>query len=336
MPAGQALLPRPEFLNPSKSMDLKFETGLGRRCPHFLEHFASIHLHFVNFLPNFAIKRSIMAKLSKIEVKGVEVSISSIDQEEYVSLTDIARFRDADRSDYILQNWLRNRSTIEFIGLWELFRNQQFDTVEFERLKNEAGSNSFSLTPMRWIQATNAVGIFTKKGRYGGGTYAHKDIAFEFASWISAEFKFYLIMEFQRLGKKDAARLKKEWNVGRMLAKVNYRIHTDSIQENLIPKELTSEQTKVIYASEADLLNIALFGITATQWRKANPELSGNMRDNATIEQLVVLANLESMNALLINQGLSAHERLKTLNAQAVLQIRSLLKNNQVKLLASI
>lgn len=271
-----------------------------------------------------------MPKRSKIEVRGVEVSISSVNKEEYISLTDIARYRDAERSDYILQNWLRNRSTIEFIGLWELFNNpHNFNTLEFERFKIESGSNSFSLTPMRWIEATHAAGMFTKKGRYGGGTYAHKDIAFEFASWISAEFKFYLILEFQHLQKAEAARSNKEWNVSRMLAKVNYRIHTDSIQENLIPKALTPKQIQGIYASEADLLNVALFGMTASQWRKANPSLDGNMRDHATMEQLVVLANLESMNALFVQQQMPPAERLKILNAQAMQQMRSLLRNQE-------
>ncbi len=271
-----------------------------------------------------------MAKRSKIEVRGVEVSISTVNKEEYISLTDIARFRDEDRSDYIVQNWMRNRSTIEFMGLWESFNNPAFKPLDFEGFKNEAGSNSFVMTPKKWVDATDAIGIFSKAGRYGSGTYAHKDIAFEFASWISAEFKFYLIMEFQRLQQDEAKRQKKEWNVSRMLAKVNYRIHTDSILENLVPKAVTAGQIQGIYASEADLLNVALFGQTASQWRKSNAGLDGNMRDHATLEQLVVLANLESLNALFIQQGLPSTQRLEFLNGQAITQMRSLLKHQQV------
>jgi hypothetical protein len=269
-----------------------------------------------------------MANRRKIEVRGVEVSIATNNKEDYVSLTGIARFRDAERTDFILQNWMRNRSTIEFMGLWETFNNPNFNPIEFDGFKNDSGSNSFSLTPKRWIEATGATGIFSKSGRYGGGTFAHKDIAFEFASWISAEFKFYLIKEFQRLQQEDAKRNKKEWSVGRMLAKVNYRIHTDSIQENLIPPTLTPKQIQGIYATEADLLNVALFGLTAAQWRRANKDLQGNMRDHATLEQLVVLANLESLNALFIQQGLTQTQRLQTLHDQAVQQMRSLLKRN--------
>jgi hypothetical protein len=221
-----------------------------------------------------------MPKNKKIEVIGTEVIIYTQNEQDFISLTDIARFRDADRSDYILQNWMRNRSTIEFIGLWEQFNNPNFNSIEFDGIKNLAGSNSFSLTPKRWIESTNAVGFVSKTGRYGG-TFAHRDIAFEFASWLSAEFKFYLIKEFQRLKTEESDRLNLEWNLQRTLAKVNYHIHTDAIKENLIPAALSSAQKSFVYANEADLLNVALFGMTAKEWRAANPNADGNIRDTA-------------------------------------------------------
>ena len=253
-------------------------------------------------------------KNKKLNVKGTEVMLLKKNNDEFISLTDIARFRDSDRSDYILQNWMRNRSTIEFIGLWELFNNPGFNSIEFDGIKMMAGSNSFSLTPKRWIETTNAKGIMSKTGRYGG-TFAHIDIAFEFASWISAEFKFYLIREFQRLKADENDRLKLEWNLQRTLAKVNYHIHTDAIKEKLIPDQLSKVQVSLVYASEADLLNMALFGKTAGDWRAENPGLEGNVRDYATLEQLVVLSNLESINALLIQQSLTQSER-KTVNGK--------------------
>jgi len=213
------------------------------------------------------IKYSIkMAKNSKIVVRGLEIVVFKNLQEDFISLTDLARHRDAERSDYILQNWMRNRSAIEFMGLWEHFNNPHFNSIEFDGIKMSAGSNSFSLTPKKWIESTNAIGIISKTGRYGG-TFAHKDIAFEFASWLSAEFKFYLIKEFQRLKDDESDRLNLHWNFQRTLAKVNYQIHTDAIKENLIPKNITSAQKNVIYANEADLLNVALFGKTAKEWR---------------------------------------------------------------------
>jgi hypothetical protein len=208
-----------------------------------------------------------MAKNKKINVQGVDILLYQEHQNDYISLTDIARHRDSERSDYILQNWMRGGSTIEFIGLWEQFNNPDFNSIEFDGIKNAAGSNSFSLTPKRWIQQTNAIGIVSKRGRYGGGTYAHRDIAFEFATWLSAEFKFYLIKEFQRLKADENDRLKLDWNLQRTLAKVNYQIHTDAIKENLIPAEITKQQASSVYASEADILNVALFGMTAKQWR---------------------------------------------------------------------
>jgi hypothetical protein len=225
---------------------------------------------------------------------------------------------------------MRNRSTIEFIGLWEQFNNPDFNSIEFDGIKNMSGSNSFSLTPKRWIESTNAIGIVSKTGRYGG-TFAQKDIAFEFATWLSAEFKFYLIKEFQRLKEDESDRLKLGWNLQRALAKINYHIHTDAIKENLIPARLTKKQISYVYANEADLLNVALFGCTALEWRTANPEKEGNIRDYASLEQLVVLSNMESINALLIKQGLTQKDRLLQLNTIAIDQMKSLVNNKQLK-----
>lgn len=271
-----------------------------------------------------------MAKSQKIQVQDIDVAVTKLNQDDYISLTDIARHRDSDRTDYILQNWMRSRSTIEFLGLWEQLNNPDFNPIEFDGFKNQAGSNSFSLTPKRWIESTNAIGIISKAGRYGG-TYAHRDIAFEFASWISAEFKLYLVVEFQRLKKQETDQKHLEWNVSRTLAKVNYRIHTDAIKEKLIPEKLQKAKTQLVYASEADLLNVALFGLTAKEWRDQNPDLDGNIRDHSTIEQLVVLSNMESINAMLIQQGLSQSERLKRLNELAIQQMKSLLKSSSIK-----
>jgi len=225
---------------------------------------------------------------------------------------------------------MRTRSAIEFCGLWEQLNNPGFKSIEFDAFKNESGSNSFALTPQKWIDATNAKGIISKSGRYGG-TYAHRDIAFEFATWISAEFKFYFIKEFQRLKEDESDRLKLTWNLQRTLAKVNYRIHTDAIKENLIPESLSKEQINFLYADEADMLNMALFGMTARQWRDANPEAEGNIRDAATIEQLVVLSNMESINALLIHQNLPQNERLLQLNKVAITQMKSLLESKGLR-----
>ena len=269
-------------------------------------------------------------KNNRINVKGTEIVLFQDNKLDFISLTDIARYRDNERSDYILQNWLRNRSTIEFIGLWEQFNNPNFNSIEFDGIKNLSGSNSFSLTPKRWIESTNAIGIVSKTGRYGG-TFAQKDIAFEFASWLSAEFKFYLIREFQRLKEDESDRLKLNWNLQRTLAKVNYHIHTDAIKENLIPSELTKQQISFVYANEADMLNVALFGKTAQQWRSENPGSEGNIRDSATIEQLVVLSNMESINAVLIHQQLIQSERLKQLNIIAISQMKSLINNTNLK-----
>jgi hypothetical protein len=230
----------------------------------------------------------------------------------------------------ILYNWLRNRNTIEFLGIWEQLYNPSFKPIEFDRFKSQAGLNSFALSPKKWIEATNAVGLYAKAGR-GGGTYAHKDIAFEFGSWLSPEFKLYLIKEFQRLKDEESRANSLEWSFQRTLAKVNYKIHTDAIKERLIPPLLTSTQTSIIYASEADLLNVALFGLTAAQWRQVNTTETDNMRDAASLEQLVVLSNLESINAVLIHQGLAAPERLVQLNAIAITQMRSLVGLDSLK-----
>ena len=269
-------------------------------------------------------------KKQKINVLNSEISVFTQGKDDYISITDIARYKDPERSDYILQNWLRLRSTIEFIGLWETLHNPGFNSIEFDGIKNQAGANSFSLTPKRWIDGTNAIGIVSSTGRYGG-TFAHKDIAFEFASWISPEVKLYLIKEFQRLKEDESERLKSEWNFQRTLAKVNYHIHTDAIKENLIPQQLTQFQINMVYASEADMLNMALFGITAKVWREQNPNSEGNIRDYASIEQLVVLSNLESINSVLIHQGLLQPVRLKQLNSIAITQMKSLTHNTQVK-----
>ena len=225
--------------------------------------------------------------------------------------------------DFFISNWLRNRNTIEFLGIWERLNNHTFNPIEFDGIRIQSGLNSFILTARQWIERTGAVGIVSKAGRYGG-TYAHKDIAFEFASWISVEFKLYLIKEFQRLKEDESRRLSLAWNLNRTLTKLNYRIHTDAIKECLIPPEVTPAQAAMTYASEADLLNVALFGRTARQWRDANPKLDGNMRDHATIEQLLVLANLESLNAEFIHMGLPSGERLTKLNAIAIRQMRTL------------
>jgi hypothetical protein len=270
-----------------------------------------------------------MTKNRIIIVQGRGIALISNKANDYISLTDMARYRDAERTNYIIQNWMRTRSAIEFCGLWEQLSNPDFKSIEFDAFKNEAGSNSFALTPQKWIDTTNAIGIISKSGRYGG-TFAHRDIAFEFATWISAEFKFYFIKEFQRLKEDENDRLKLNWNLQRTLAKVNYHIHTDAIKENLIPVTLSKEKINFVYANEADLLNVALFGVTAKQWRDANPDADGNIRDGATIEQLVVLSNMESINAVLIHQGLSQSERLTQLNKIAITQMKSLLQSREI------
>lgn len=271
-----------------------------------------------------------MAKTSKITVQETEIAFINKEIGEYISLTDIAKHRNTTEPFSIINNWMRSRSTIEFLGLWEKLNNSNFKPIEFERFRNEAGSNYFVLSPQRWIESTNAAGIISRSGRYGG-TFAHSDIAFEFASWISPEFKLYLITEFKRLKQDENNRLKLEWNLQRTLAKVNYQIHTDAIKENLIPKAITKLQSSFVYANEADLLNVALFGITAREWRDENPDKSGNIRDHTTLEQLVVLSNMESINALLIRQEVSQTERLIQLNKVAMTQMKSLLESSTMK-----
>ncbi|MBS1939067.1 MAG: KilA-N domain-containing protein [Bacteroidetes bacterium] len=266
-------------------------------------------------------------KKRSITVRGIEVSIATRHDQDYISLTDMVRgFGD----ETVLYGWLRNKNTVEFLGTWEQLNNPDFKPLEFERFMGEAGLNRFSLSPSKWVEATHAIGLISKAGR-GGGTYAHRDIAFEFGSWLSPTFKIYLITEFQRLKAAEADARSLEWNFQRTLAKVNYHIHTDAIKEHLIPPVLTRTQASAVYASEADLLNMALFGRTAAEWRRAFPDLDGNMRDAATLEQLVVLSNLESINAVLIHQGVAAPERLTQLNAIAISQMRSLLNAGAMK-----
>lgn len=271
-----------------------------------------------------------MSKNSKIIVQNTEISFTNKEIGDYISLTDIAKYRNSTEPFSIINNWMRSRSTIEFLGLWEKLNNPNFKPLEFERFINEAGSNYFVLSPKRWIEGTNAIGITSKSGRYGG-TYAHNDIAFEFASWISSEFKLYLITEFKRLKQEENSRLNLEWNLQRTISKINYRIHTDAIKDKLIPKEITKKQAGFVYANEADLLNVALFGITAKEWRDSNPDQKGNIRDYASLEQLVVLSNMEGINALLIQQGLSQSERLIQLNKVAITQMKSLIESNSIK-----
>lgn len=268
-------------------------------------------------------------KITLLKVKNQEISIIHKKNEDYISLTDIAKVKNQDEPKDVVKNWFRNRSTVEFLGLWERINNPDFKGVEFDPLLKESGSNSFTLSPTKWVVTTNAIGIITKTGR-GGGTFAHKDIAYEFASWISAEFKLFLIKEFQRLKTNENEQLNLNWNLQRTLSKINYKIHTDAIKVNIIPNLISNTQKNFVYANEADLLNVALFGITAKQWKDANPTLKGNMRDDATIEQLVVLSNMESINALLIEQGVIQSDRLIQLNKVAISQMKSLLENNNI------
>jgi len=258
-----------------------------------------------------------------VNVKGTAITVLVQHEQDYLSLTDIARHKDAARTDYLISNWLRNRNTIEFLGIWESLNNPDFNPIEFDGIKKAAGLNSFILTAKQWVEKTKAIGLVSKAGRYGG-TFAHKDIAFEFATWISVEFKLYLIKEFQRLKEDENSRLSLAWNLNRTLSKLNYRIHTDAIQAHLIPPAVTPARAAMTYASEADVLNVALFGRTAAEWRRANTDKKGNVRDFATVEQLLVLANIEGMNAELIHMGLAQGERLKRLNEIAIRQMRVL------------
>ena len=269
--------------------------------------------------------------MDKLIVRGTEVNIQwNVERDDYISLTDIAKVKDSDNPRYIIQNWMRNRNTIEFLGVWETLYNPNFNRVEFDAFRSQAGLNSFVMTPQKWIDSTAAIGIISKAGRYGG-TYAHKEIAFEFASWISVEFKLYLVKEFERLKAEEMWRF--GWDIKRNLAKINYRIHTDAIKENLIPPELSAKQTSLVYASEADVLNMALFGMTAKEWRDSHPELKGNIRDYANVSQLVCLANLENLNAVFISEGMPQAERLARLNAIAISQMQVLTQDHRIEML---
>ncbi len=268
-----------------------------------------------------------MSKIKKdtLHAQGIDVGIYTEDfRNEYISLTDIARYRNSDDPRFAIQNWMRNRNTLEFLGLWECLHNPSFNRVQFDTFRTEAGLNRFVMTPSKWIEMTGAIGIVTKAGRYGGGTYAHSDIAMEFASWISSEFKLYLMKDYRRLKYDENSRLSLSWNLNREISKINYRVHTDAIQQNLLPPDLTKEQQSYVYADEADMLNVALFGMTAAQWRAQNPSHTGNIRDHATLQQLLVLANMESYNALLIDQKCPQQERLQALRQMAVRQLQTL------------
>ena len=266
-----------------------------------------------------------MAKIVKdiIKAKGIDISIYTEDfQNEFISLTDIAKYK-SDDPTAVIQNWMRGRDVIEFLGLWEMLHNSDFKPIEFEGFKNQTGANAFTMSPQKWIESTNAIGIISKSGRYGG-TYAHSDIAFEFASWISPEFKLYVIKDYKRLKSDETSRLSLNWNLNREISKLNYRIHTDAIKENLLPQELTAKQVSFTYADEDDMLNVVLFGETAKEWREANADKNGNMRDYASINELLVLANLESYNAILIKQGKSQKERMLLLRELVVQQLKTL------------
>lgn len=270
--------------------------------------------------------------MKKVLAQGLSIYTFKVNEEDFISLTNIAQFKDKERTDYIIQNWMRNRDTIEFLGIWEKLNNPDFKPIEFDGFKNQAGSNSFSLTPKKWIESVNAIGLVTRSGRYNGGTFAHKDIAFEFATWISPEFKLYLIKEFQRLKNEEKDRLSLGWDVKRHLTKINYRIHTDAIQQNIVmPKKLSASDARFTYASEADILNKALYGMTASEWKEQNKEKDGNIRDHSDVYQLICLANLESLNAEFIKMGMSQSERLMKLNEIAIVQMKSLLSNNSIR-----
>ena len=271
-----------------------------------------------------------MAKKSIISVKDVNIRTMTANGYDYICITDIARQKNETDPNGVIGNWMRNRNTIEYLGLWETLYNPNFNPLEFEGFRNKAGLNAFTLSPTQWIEATKAIGLITKAGRYGG-TYARSDIAFKFANWVSVEFELYLVMEFQRLKAEEQKQL--AWSAKRELSKINYRIHTDAIKRHLIPEEVTPAQSSIIYAEEADVLNVAMFGMTAKQWRDANPDLKGNIRDYATINELICLSNMENINAVLINDGLPQGERLVKLNQIAIQQMQVLEDNEGRKLL---
>ncbi|GHV55613.1 hypothetical protein FACS1894182_00220 [Bacteroidia bacterium] len=287
-------------------------------CGHCPQNYSSLILRIKD-----------MSKKETITVQGTEIAVITSKEDDYISLTDMAGYKDEMEARVVVSNWMSTRFTLEFLGLWEQMYNPDFNRMEFHTIKNTDGR--LVLTPKRWVERTNAIGIFSKSGRYGGGIFAHRDIAFEFGSWLSAEFKFYLIKEFQRLKESEERSKSLEWNLQRTLSKINYRIHTDAIKEHIIPNVVTKEQVSCTYAEEADLLNVALFGKTARQWRDENPGAKGNIRDFATLEQLVVLSNMESINALLIRKELPQGERLPELNKVAITQMRSLVENKNFK-----
>lgn len=268
--------------------------------------------------------------MDKINVLNKEISIKFFKKEDYISLTDIARYKNSNEPRDVVKNWLRNKFTIEFLGVWERINNPYFKQVEFDLFRYQAGSNAFVLTPQNWIEKTGALGIISASGRYGG-TFAHKDIAFEFASWISVEFKLYLIKEFQRLKEEESIRKNLDWDIKRNLAKINYRIHTDAIKKHLIPDKISIEDKNIIYATEADLLNLALFGMTAKEWKEKNTELDGNLRDYADVSQLVCLSNLENLNANFIKEKIDKLKRLEKLNEIAIEQMTILVSNNAIE-----
>jgi hypothetical protein len=273
------------------------------------------------------ISEAIMTKNKTITVKVTAINIIKNNNDDYISLTDMLSAKDG---DFFISDWLRNRNTVEFLGIWESVYNPSFNYGEFAIIKSQAGLNNYKISVKEWVAKTNGIGLIATAGRYGG-TYAHKDIAFEFGMWISAEFKIYLIREFQRLKEDENDRLKIEWNFQRMLSKVNYKIHTDAIRDKIIPPILTKQQANSLYASEADLLNMALFGLTAKEWKDENPGLAGNIRDHATLEQLVILSNIESINSVLIHQDVEQAQRLLQLNGIAITQMKSLIQNKSIK-----
>ncbi len=262
-----------------------------------------------------------------IEVKGSKIHLFTKNNQDFISLTDMIKAKDG---NFFISDWLRNRNTVEYLGIWEKIHNPDFNYGGFAIIKSQAGLNNYKISVKEWVEKTKAIGLHAQAGRYGG-TYAHKDIAFEFGMWISAEFKIYLVKEFQRLKEQESKTKKLEWDLQRTLAKINYHIHTDAIKENLIPPKISKERINFIYANEADLLNAALFGKTAQEWRKENPDKKGNIRDHAALEQLVVMTNLESINAMLIGQEVEQEERLQQLNQLAITQMKSLLSNKDVK-----
>jgi hypothetical protein len=268
--------------------------------------------------------------MAKINVKNTDLTVIRYNNEDYICITDLARYKNPEHTDDVIRNWLRNRNTIELLGIWEYLHNPDFKPVEFDGFRMEAGLNGFVMTPKKWIEATNAIGIISKSGRYGG-TYAHRDIALEFASWISIEFKLYILKEFQRLKEEEQKSL--GWSVKRELTKINYHIHTDAIKQNLVPAKLTPQQVSIVYASEADVLNMALFGMTAKEWRDKNSDLKGNIRDYATVNELICLSNMENINAVLIHEGLPQGERLIKLNKIAIQQMSVLQDVENRKLL---